>query len=554
MIAGRVRAPQTNGGLLVSPGLDGLTALLRTNRDFLSSWDYDVQGRSAISLRETARRELAALSRDYLGEFGLTAPPLDDEAIASAPLIATGHQPELFHPGVWVKNFAAWSLARAFGGWSVNLIVDNDIPKSAAILAPRLAGGRLKLERVEFDRLISESPYEDWSITDPAALASFPGRSREVVGELAPDWLLGEFWPRVLGRPEIGHLGQRFALARRETEESWGVANQEAPVSRVAESTPFLWFVSHLLARLPRYVRVHNQALEEYRAAHGIRSKNHPVAALASTRDGWLEAPFWAWRREQPRRRPLLARQNGRLIQLRIAGEDGILAELPLSEDAIACCAVEQLRDLASAGIRIRPRALTTTMFTRYFVADLFIHGIGGAKYDELGDVVSQRFLGAYPPGFLTLSLTLWLAGLPQDSTNLEAIRRLDRRARDLIHHPERVLGEQQPPDVRNIIEAKRAAIAGPVGTRLERKSRWAAIRRCNQALEPLLRDERDHLLLERANIAAQDASNRVARNREFSIILHSRERLREAMMRGVSDFAVVGSGPGALTTPHHAS
>lgn len=531
MTVGRVRAPQTDGGLLVSPAPERLTGLLRANRAFLSSWDYDVQGRSAAALRETARHDLATLARSYLERFGMTAPALDDHAIATSPLVVTGHQPELFHPGVWIKNFAAWSLAQAWGGWSLNLIVDNDVPKSSAILAPRLSGGRLKLERVDFDHLASESPFEDWRIADSACLASFPDRLREVVGPLAGDWLLEEFWPRVLRRPEIDHLGERFALARRETEESWGVANLEAPLSQVAESTAFLWFTAHILARLPHYVRVHNQALDDYRSAHGIRSKNHPVAALATSRDGWLEAPFWVWRRDQPRRRPLLARQNGPVIELRIADEAETLIQLPLSEDAIACCAVERLRELPKAGVRIRPRALTTTMFTRYFVADVFIHGIGGAKYDELGDVVSRRFLGAPPPSFLTLSLTQWLMGLPHDSADRDLIRSLDRQNRDLLYHPDRVLGEHQTPEMRTINEAKQAAIAGPVDTRRQRKARWAAIRACTLALEPLIRADRERLRALTDDAIAREASNRVARNREFSIILHSASRIREVML-----------------------
>ena len=54
-------------------------------------------------------------------------------------------------------------------------------------------------------------------------------------------------------------------------------------------------------------------------------------------------------------------------------------------------------------------------MFCRYLLGDLFIHGIGGAKYDELGDSIARRFFGIEPPEFLTLSLTAWL-GLPDQA------------------------------------------------------------------------------------------------------------------------------------------
>ena len=75
--------------------------------------------------------------------------------------------------------------------------------------------------------------------------------------------------------------------------------------------------------------------------------------------------------------------------------------------------------------MRLRTRALTTTLFSRFLLGDLFIHGIGGAKYDELGDEIARRFFGIEPPGFLTVSMTLWL-GLPSDAATR---RRSGRRS-----------------------------------------------------------------------------------------------------------------------------
>ena len=145
--------------------------------------------------------------------------------------------------------------------------------------------------------------------------------------DAVPGPLLDDFWPRAVARRrEVSSPGLRFALARREIEASWGTSNLELPLSAVCQTDGFLWFVCHLLARLPDYLQIHNDALAEYRLAHGIRSKNHPVSALAVQGD-WLEAPFWVWRRENPRRRGLLARLRNREIDLRIAGEDEVLVD-----------------------------------------------------------------------------------------------------------------------------------------------------------------------------------------------------------------------------------
>ncbi len=58
------------------------------------------------------------------------------------------------------------------------------------------------------------------------------------------------------------------------------MTNLELPLGALCQTEGFLWFASHLIAQLPRYQEVHNTCLAEYRAAHHIRSRNHPVAAL----------------------------------------------------------------------------------------------------------------------------------------------------------------------------------------------------------------------------------------------------------------------------------
>ncbi|HEX8201246.1 MAG TPA: hypothetical protein VF590_12225, partial [Isosphaeraceae bacterium] len=453
----RLRAPAADGGVLAEPPLDRGGALLAENGARLARWDHDFQGRRAGWLRELARRQVLDRARAFLTAAGLDLPDGDDPP---RHLVLTGHQPELFHPGVWVKNFAAAALARPGGGAGLNLIVDNDVPKSAAIRVPRREGTRLRAVPVEFDDWATgEIPYEDLAVHDEARFASFGARVRATLGDAVADPLIEEFWPRA--RAASGwtdRLGLRLAAARRGVEASWGLRNWEVPLGRVCETEAFLWFAAHLLAHLPRFQMVHNEALERYRAAYGIRSRHHPVPALGAQGE-WREAPFWAWRAERPRRRPLLVRQLPRTMQLRIAGEEDLLLELPLHPGAEACCAVERLCTLPGRGVRLRTRALTTTLFARLLVSDLFLHGIGGAKYDELGDEVVRGFFGIEPPAFLTLSMTLW-PGLGAEAATPEELAEIDRRLRDLTFNPDRHLNGPVPAEVRDLVQAKRRAIA----------------------------------------------------------------------------------------------
>jgi hypothetical protein len=541
-----LRAPAADGALLADPPAGEIRRVLAENRRALTDWNYDFQGRSASWLRLEARRHAIADARSFLSQYGAAVPEETSgssvEAADDLPLIVTGHQPELFHPGVWVKNFAAAAIARAVGGRALNLIVDNDLPKSASIRVPSDPARHVsRANRVEYDDgRRGEVPFEDLDVADEACFARFPDGVRKVLaGDGVADPVLDEFWPLAMSRrAEISNRGRRFALARHDEEARWGYVNHELPLGSLCEEESFLWFVSHILAQLPRFQEIHNEALAEYRAAYGIRSRHHPVPALSRQGD-WREAPFWVWRASAPRRQPLLVRQTGRTMQLRIANEDEAFLELPLAPDREACCAVDRLRELPSRSIRLRTRALTTTMFSRYILGDLFIHGIGGAKYDELGDEIAGRFFGLEPPRFLTVSMTIWL-GLPVDPVSTHDLRNLNRRIRDVRYNPDRILAETEPnpTEVRTLLEKRAEAIASPQSTHRERKARWKAIRVCNQAIQPFVNNELVELETRRRQIESGLDWNRLAQNREFSLVLHSRSRLRELFARVARDFS----------------
>jgi hypothetical protein len=528
MHAHRLRAPSSDGALLADPALDQGGETLRDNASRLNRWDHDFQGRRAGRLRAMARAQVIALARRHHESFGLDWP---DVPVQPNRLIVTGHQPELFHPGVWVKNFAVAGLAEGQGAVGLNLIVDNDIPKGPTIRVPHRDGENLRASTVAFDVWAGEVPYEDQTIQDEALFASFGDRARDALGGLIADPVLDDFWPRVLRRVgETDRVGLRFALARREIEAEWGARNVAVTIGQVCESEAFLWFASHLLSHLPRFQATHNAALARYRSTYGIRSKNHPVPALGRQGE-WLEAPFWAWRADAPRRRPLMARMLPRSIELRIGGEDRPFLEVPLAADRDACCAIERFQTLPEQGIRLRTRALTTTLFARYVLGDLFVHGIGGAKYDELGDELARGFFQIEPPRFLTLSLTQWI-GLESDPATVDRLRAVERSLRDLDWNPDRHLPEPRPAGARAAVEAKWMAIEGEIVTRRQRLDRLRAIRKANQTLAPWTGSARQAWIQERERLVAGLKLNAVARSREYAFPLHGEARLREAMTR----------------------
>jgi hypothetical protein len=103
MDAHRLRAPASDGELLADPPPERAVALLESNAEKLGRWDHDFQGRTATKLRRMVRVQVLGRAREFLAAAGLDTPPSQASAGSeNSRLVVTGHQPELFHPGVWV--------------------------------------------------------------------------------------------------------------------------------------------------------------------------------------------------------------------------------------------------------------------------------------------------------------------------------------------------------------------------------------------------------------------------------------------------------------------
>ena len=82
-----------------------------------------------------------------------------------------------------------------------------------------------------------------------------------------------------------------------------------------------------------------------------------------------------------------------------------------------------------------------TTMYARLVLCDLFLHGIGGAKYDELTDAIIRRSMGIEPPSYLTATATIQLP-LEYPRVSEDELCRAQREERELRFHAEHVAGD----------------------------------------------------------------------------------------------------------------
>ncbi|HKB04656.1 MAG TPA: hypothetical protein VKD90_20700 [Gemmataceae bacterium] len=515
----RYRAPSDDGGLLADPPLADIEAQLEANARRLIHSSARVAGVPLSEFRRGAIEEVLGAARQYLAEGGELAPP------SVSRLLVAGHQPDFFHPGVWVKKFVLHGLAARYGAAPLNLVVDNDVLKAAAIRVPVVADDPAKVTALQlpFDRPEGEKPHEEYRIRDRGLFDSFLKRLAERARSWGFEPLAFHVWPMIGSELDRGAtLGTAASRVRRSLERRWGVTNFELPVSRLAATRAFAGFAYTLLADLPRFSDAYNAALAAYRRANKLRSPTHPAPDLGS-RGEWLEAPFWAWRTDAPRRAKLFARRTEGGIELQ-AG-DQLIGRTPPETAAFA----GRWSELAADGWRVRPRALTLTMFARLCLADGFIHGIGGGKYDEVTDTIIRRFFGIEPPGYAVVSATLRLP-LKRFPATAEALHQAERRVRDLQWNPERFSEAQaQFPE---LAARKPALVRDEPATRPERRRWFRRLQAVTRELRPAVEGRLAEAEATVARIRAELQGDVVLASREYAWPLFPESHLREFFTR----------------------
>lgn len=402
--------PREDNTSLIWPSLHvhGLVDASRELRSQYPDWLTD--------LSRLAREETTALLAVDSAEEG-------NEAVAQCPSpdriwLLGGHQPELFHPGVWFKNFLLHAIASrlAIEGEVVlplHITIDHDLAKPSSLRTTCRDSGRLQHKMRPIPLRSSGADELPWELTKFA-----PERRTEWsewIGNLVSDChsigvqpLIGDLQDRWFARlEESANLGEAFSGFRQSVEQSVGVRNAELPMSRLCGTQAFGEFFRRLANRDSNLWEHYNNARQQYRSWRRISNPVQPVPALQQS-GPWMELPFWIYHRSKsiPRSK----------LWIRWQGDFADLASEP-GEDAAWLKTVNldgsdwhpTWSDIQESGLCIRPRALMTTLYLRYVLADLFLHGIGGGIYDTLTDEIAHRVWGISRLPMMVASASLHL-------------------------------------------------------------------------------------------------------------------------------------------------
>ena len=497
----RLVVPREHLGTLVEPGAEQIRAALAEGpRD---SFDNTlILDRPLSEWRQRLRRRLR----------------LD------GPVIVTGHQAEFFHAGVFAKVIAAHTLATRDGGSAVFLVVDSDLPKSPRLIVPQITPSGLRRVEVEIPGCDVRRPVE-----------CHPALPRQ-------EWL--DFFVRIASIHE--HYGvsllRRFAdawlteddpavdtcdamicgwTAVEESLGLYGIRHQR--ISELCAGPEFRAFAAHLILHAPRLAESYNAAAAAYRQRHHVRGTSRPVPPLA-TSAARNEVPLWVFRDDGPRQRLHVAHRD---THVDLYADGQLIAEVPRDDLADAERAGTSW-ELERTGWRLRPRALALSAFARLFIADLFIHGIGGMKYEEVTDGYVRELFALEPPPICCVSATVRLP-LPRMGVRRRDVLAANRANRDFKFNPQRHIADapddllkRRDDKIRRSNELRRHQ----PHNHADRRMVFDGIRRLNEHIRAC-RPWQAAELEQQAEAAARSyALDRIALDREYFTALHLKRTL----------------------------
>lgn len=427
--------------------------------------------------------------------------------------LATGHQPWLWHPGIFAKDLAVCDLAPRIGAGPFHAVVDQDVRAALGLELPVVRDGRLGVEAVVL------GPYDATVPTGcqgPVPAHTIRQTLVEVQRRLGKT-LAANVKPIMdafSDPPDCRTLAQQITVALGRLREPW--IQEPLPVIFATELTTlpgFRTLVEQMLGDAPACVENYNRSVA-----------TEPAAGVAplGIRPNRVELPLWALSWGQPRRR-VFADLAGRTPVLVL--EDSQPIDVP---DALAGGG-----DAPQGGrFTLAPRALLLTAVLRRWCCDRFVHGRGGARYDR----VTQRWWGAWL-GQQLAPVAVVSADLRMDFAVPVADDGAVAHAAWWSHHVAHNVDRAVPPSAvdRQQVQRKRFLIDHMDDDRdpQRRAAAFAQIHAINDALGRAHRG-----VLERAGQNLEEtklgrANQRVALKRDWCFALYDRAKL-QAMARSL--------------------
>jgi hypothetical protein len=420
---------------LLVPGLSELVSAAAANRRRLNAADVSIAGVPLRELRAGLRRRVLAFCK---------CDPDD-----ARPIVASGHQPGLPHPGILYKHAVLEQLGHE--AVCINVVVESDAAPVVRAKVPTRRGGHLGVAEVVMARAERRVVLARAPKPERRAFEAQLSEVRRTAAKLDSDEILNALDRfAALHREEYPHHDSLATLLTAYRRRYYPTPHvHEVFLSDLCDTDEFRALAAAMIEDAERFLAAHNETLVRYRRERRIRTAVNPFPNLR--RDGdRFEVPLWHVDK-QGQRSPVYVERGG------------ARATLHAHQTAVGTFASRAQLDRLLAKTCLRPKAATLTTFLRLCAADLFIHGVSGGNYDKATDEIVRAYFGVEPPAYCVASASVRLP-LDFDDGLDGRLRDLAYRARRMTWNPDEFVPESNP-----LRQAKQRLLAA-AGERLTRE------------------------------------------------------------------------------------
>jgi len=514
--------PTKHAQRLVTPPYKNLSDAIDANTQLLLKNKVNILDIPLNEHRSAIRPKLLHHSKAYMDSIGLTT----DNIRSKNGFIATGHQCQFFHPGITIKYALTNTLAKQKKATPINLIVDTDTSKNLGLTVPIINKDHsialTTLAIGNFDKHTTVSSHDLPSQQELAKLyASFLSLKIAGITQSQKENIVAIFKKC---SEKANCLTDFYCLVNHHLGHSTSCDMLHLPVSVMAKTDTFYAFCYDMIINCESIYKHYNTALTKYRKSHRLRNKTQPLPDLYKTDEGFIELPFWLLTPKQPRA-PLFIKHHGPNIV--IAKNNKPIGLLPCNSKFPT---VDFSNLLKENNITIAPRAITLSIFARLFIADMFIHGTGGARYDQISDMVISDYYGIAPPQICAATATMHL---PLDTQSNNDIIEAQLNKAKLAHRSLQYNCEKHINNVPHyLIEEKMKLIErhnilkGSKGNKHEKREIFNALLNIRHKIKAHTKDAISENKLTIKRLQAQLKQHNIATGREYFTGLFSKEAL----------------------------
>lgn len=415
---------------------------------------FEIDNSRLNQLRTTARRRLVDSAQGYLLKLaGIAEEAGLEENLQQVltgnpetqPIVMTGHQPVIFHPGLAFKYQIAERVAAENQAIGVAVSIDTDRGDSGQFTFPKWKTSDAAAETSES---VESNSSIDFPISREVETVAKShnlyahGRLKAALDIEATASQVLQNLNRLSSPVSTQLISDVFASYERlaATKCSSADANTilrsqhgiggrllEIPLSAIASFPEALTLTADILKQSQRFAKVYNSALKLFREEHGIRNAANPFPDLKISGE-LCELPFWVVDHENRVRHVLEVEHDGDVTRL-IANNQTI-------DSFTGSISSDALEPMLLQNIQLVPRGALITAFLRLLFSDLFVHGVGGARYDQFTDEFIRTWWNCEPPAF-TLATASRFA-FPKHKQQVERIQSLKVNLRDMQFNPQR--------------------------------------------------------------------------------------------------------------------